>query len=280
SNSSSLFGNITKSTFERKAEPERNVSLNVNSAETGVDHGVDRGSSDETTTIEYVDPKDDGKLQEFLHKKPVVAIDKLLSPLKKKIYLKNVGKNGFFKNNDEVILEDNTKYRLRLTYDEIEALEPSIYLKSYRIKSSMKKAMVMLRLLRHNMELKTAITQCQFMNNKKKIAHEVYNLLSRGLEQSEKLGYQGSKLYISQIWTGSDGYWSKRIECKGRGRNGLIRHRYVHIKCIVKTDQTLKRLAYEKEQKLKKKIEDGSKIDNMSLKNQPIRSQPSGFYKW
>lgn len=262
-NSDSLFGSITK-----QEEP---LASNVPEAKPE----EDEQNVLDPKEIRYINPKDDVKLQEFLHPDPIIAINELLTPLKKEIYLANVAKNGFFKNEDSVSLANGKSYKLKLSREEIEALEPSIYMKSYRIKSSMKKATVVLRLLRE-LKVKTAITQCNFTT--KKIAREASDLLRRGLKDAEKFGYNSSNLYISQIWTGSDGYWSKRMEAKGRGRSGVITHRYIHIRCILKTDQTLKRLAWEKELKAQR-LKERRPLNN-PLVNTPIRSKVQGYYKW
>lgn len=259
-NSGSLFGSITK------------LDSVASTSETVEQQNIEE---DDPSVIRYLDPKQDKDLQEFLHPDPIVAIDELLTPLKKQIYLANVSKNGFFKNKDTVTLADGKSYSLKLTAKEIEALEPSIYLKSYRIKSSMKKATVVLRLLR-GLDVKTAITQCQFTT--KKIAREASDLLRKGLKDSEKLGYNPNKLFISQFWSGSDGHWQKRVEPKGRGRTGIITHRSIHIRCILRTEQTLKRLEWERQVKLDT-LKSRKPLAN-PLVNTPIRSKVQGYYRW
>ena len=73
--------------------------------------------------------------------------------------------------------------------------------------------------------------------------------MKRGLEQAKQLELNEDELYIDRIWVGSDGKWRKRLDPKGRGRMGIIAHRYVHLKCILKTNQTKLRLDWEKQQK-------------------------------
>ena len=95
--------------------------------------------------------------------------------------------------------------------------------------------------------VKLAINQLHF--NHKKISTELEQLLKRGLEQAKQLELNEDELYIDRIWVGSDGKWRKRLDPKGRGRMGIIAHRYVHLKCILKTNQTKLRLDWEKQQK-------------------------------
>ena len=177
----------------------------------------------------------------------------LLTPLKRQIYELNCGKNGgFYKKNTVVALpETNGRYKLHLIREEIQTLEPSICSHSYRIKSTMKKATKFLRMFK-GVYLKKGITQYHFA--KKAIGREVGNLLERGIVDTKTLGLNANDLYIAEIWTGSDDTCTKRIDIKGRDRMGIIKHRYIHIKCILESKQiTLKRLEYEKRLKQEKK---------------------------
>lgn len=172
--------------------------------------------------------------------------------MKREIYEANCKINGGFYKKDTIVKLPNSseRYKLKLTKREIEVLEPSVYVQSYRIKSSMKKATLLLRLL-GGLDVMKAISQCHFSN--KKIAREVAELLQKGVKDGQKLGLKPEDLYISQIWTGSDGFWRKRVEFKARTRIGIISHPYIHVRCILRTKSvTKRRLAYEahlKEQK-------------------------------
>ena len=136
----------------------------------------------------------------------------------------------------------------------------------------MKKATLLLRML-NGLDVKKALTQCHF--SQKQIARDVAGLLERGITDGEKLGLDADDLYISQIWTGSDGKWLKRIDYKARGRTGVLRHRYVHVRCILKTKSvTKKRLAYEAELKLQRRK------PWVQLADKPVRGVTGGVYKW
>lgn len=183
---------------------------------------------------------------------------------------------GFYKKDSIVTLANENgqklKYKLNLSREEMEALEPSVYVKSYRIKSSMKKATQLLRLL-GGLDAKVALSQCHFSD--KKIARDVAEVLTRGIEDAKKLGLDPDNLYIAQIWTGSDGYWQKRIDIKARGRNGVITHPYVHVRCILKTkDVTQRRIAYEQQ------IKQERRKPWVQLGDQPVRGAMGGVYKW
>lgn len=235
------------------------------------------GNSEILDTKDNVTFSNDKLLEEYITKiqEPIKSAPEiLLSDLKRSIYEANCLKNGGFYKKDTIVTlpGDNKKYRLKLSRKEIDVLEPSVYVKSYRIKSSMKKATQLLRLL-NGLDVKKGLTQCHFSD--KKVAREVAELLERGIKDGEKLGLKANDLYISQIWTGSDGSWQKRIDFKGRGRRGIISHPYIHVRCILKTKSVTKmRLAYEatlKQQKQKPWIQ---------LKDKPVRGTMSGVYKW
>ncbi|KAG7193947.1 54S ribosomal protein L22, mitochondrial [Scheffersomyces spartinae] len=217
----------------------------------------------------------DKALQEFYHKEALenqIRSDKYVSPLKRRLFNTNVATNGFFKNEQIVKDKESGKsYKLSLTPEEIDILEPSIYLESYRIKSSTKKATLVNRFVR-GMPLLTAINQLHF--NPKKMATEVEKLLKQGVSQATELGYNPEGMFIQAIWTGSDGNWVKRLDFKGRGRIGLIKHTYIHVKCILKTEQTSKRLAWEKEQR------ELANKPRMFLNNEPLNFSVRALYKW
>ncbi|KAI0465392.1 hypothetical protein LJB42_000625 [Komagataella kurtzmanii] len=262
----SLFGEVTSLEHPKETlEPPKNENDASKTVAPTAGKADLRGNA-----IQYIDPSKDEKLQEFLKSKPIRSVDELLSPLKRELYLANVKQNGFFKNKQQVELKGST-YMVKLTPEEVKALEPSVYLESYRIKSTPKKANIVLRALK-GLRLKEAITQLHFM--RKKIATDLYILLERGLKDAETLGYNPEELYISEAWVGSDSHKSKRVECKGRGRTGIITHRHVNVKFVLRSDQTLRRITWEKSQQPKNNKIPGSVIE------QKIRSKPSGFYKW
>lgn len=234
-------------------------------------------SNEEPISPEQITMDNDIALQKYIRSKEgpeKLAHQTLLSPLKRKLYMRNCELNdGFYKRDTAIALPGTKeKYRLRLTREEIDVLEPSVYVKSYRIKSSMKKATILLRLL-NGLDAKTALTQCHFSS--KKIAGDVAEVLSRGIEDGERLGLNPDDLYISQIWTGSDGWWRPRMDFKARGRVGIIRHRYVHVRCILKTKSvTKRRLEYESQLKQQRRK------PWVQLADKPVRGFPGGAYKW
>lgn len=231
------------------------------------------GAGDEDLAL--LTPKDDADLQKHYLKEAQekqLTREKFVSDIKRTLFDANVAANGFFKNN-QIVRDPATGklYKLSLTPEEIDLLEPTIYIQSYRIKSSMKKATVVNRFARR-MNVKNAINQLHF--NPKKMSTELEKLLKRGLEQARELGYDENGLYIQALWTGSDGEWGKRHDVKGRGRTGIIHHPFVHLKTILKTDQTKQRLAWEKEQaRLVAK-------PRSFLNNEPLNFSVRGLYKW
>ena len=253
--------------------PRLTDQLNIATDEEG------EGEIDEKTLRDRIDLKSDEVLQKFINSpenrpNQQPASQLLLSPLKRQLYEANCTANGGFYKADTVVTlpNSNEKYKLHLSKEEIEVLEPSVYLKSYRIKSSMKKATIFLRILR-GLDLKDAINQCHF--SPKGIATEVGELLERGIEDSKTLGLDPNDMYIAQIWTGSDGNWSRQIEFKGRGRLGILTHRYVHVRCILKCKSiTKRRLKYEQQ------VKDQKRKPWIQLGKEPVRGSPGGVYKW
>ncbi|SCV02552.1 LAMI_0H00474g1_1 [Lachancea mirantina] len=271
SQNSSLFGSITQSPQENVDDPNQ-ISNRLTAASER--SGMTDKDAKATVTVD-----NDNLLQKYIAKKQsaLPASKYLLSPLKRRIYEENCKLNGGFYNRDSVVSLKNehgssSKYKLRLSHEEIDLLEPSVYVKSYRIKSSMKKATQLLRLL-NGLDAKTALSQCHFST--KKISRDVGALLTRGLEDAEKLGLDPNDLYIGQIWTGSDGNWQKRVDIKARGRNGVITHPYVHVRCILKTKSiTKRRLAFEKQ------VRQGRSKPWVPLADKPVRGIMGGVYKW
>lgn len=219
--------------------------------------------------------EDDVELQEYHRQEALekqIRVDKYITPLKRQLFDLVVTKHGFYKNNT-IITDPNTNstYKVSLTDKEIELLEPSIYLSSYRIKSSMKKATLVNRMVR-GYTVKAAINQLHF--NHKKVSTELEQLLKRGLEQARELNLDEDKLFIDAVWTGSDGNWQKRIDIKARSRMGIIKHPFIHIKVILKSHLTKLRISWEKNQKLL------NEKPRMALNNEPLNFSVRSEYKW
>jgi len=255
--SGSLYGEITDPNATEKKGKKPSISDALQA----------QGEKNEKKDVTI---ENDRLLQQYIGHEPTPNSEKYLSPLKLKIYNANVSKNGFFKNKDTVEV-DGEKYQLELSKNQIEVLEPSIYLRSFRIKHSVKKATTFLKLI-NRMNVKKALTQAHF--NRKLIAREVAELLEKGLKDAEQLNLNPNELYLDQIWAGKDGGLRKRLDAKARGRTGIIEHQYIHLKAILKGEQTKKRLAYEKEQKALRKT------PYIQLPSESLRWRPEGFYKW
>lgn len=250
----SLFGDITT-----QKQPESAASASV---DPPADPKMMLPADDAVLQKKY--------LQEAQKKQETSA--RYVSAEKRRLFDLNVAKNGFFKNNEIIYDKENGKhYKLLLTDAEIEVLEPSVYIKSFRIQSSMKKATLVNRFVR-GYNVKNAINQLHF--SPKKMATELEKLLKTGLKLASLQGMSEDLLYIHALWVGPDGEWRKRIEWKGRGRVGMLRHRYVHLKAILKLQQTRDRLAWEKE----KKIE--ATKPKTFLNNEPLNFTVHGVYKW
>lgn len=220
-------------------------------------------------------PESDTKLQQHYAEETMrtqEVASKYVSPLKRRLFDLNVAQHGFFKNHHVVVDRDNGKqYKVSLTQEEIDVLEPTIYLQSYRLKSSTKKATLVNRFVR-GYNVKNAINQLHF--NPKKMATELEKLLKRGLDQARANGIDEDGLYIQALWTGSDGGYVKRADVKGRGRTGILEHPYIHVKAILKTQQTKARLAWEKEQARQ------AAKPRLYLNNEPLNFKVRAYYKW
>lgn len=269
---SSVFEGLTKDVNYDSNDPSKLSNRMSVSADASKELPEDRAVTPDQITVD-----NDVTLHKYIRSKQgpeKLAHHTLLSPLKRKLYMKNCELNeGFYKKDTIITLPDSKeKYRLKLSREEIDVLEPSVYVKSYRIKSSMKKATQLLRVL-NGLDIKTALTQCHFSS--KKIAHDVAEMLNRGIEDGQKLGLDKNDMYIAQIWTGSDGWWTPRMEYKGRGRVGVIKHRYVHVRCILKTKSvTKRRLEYESQLKQQRRK------PWVQLADKPVRGFAGGAYKW
>ncbi|EHN00618.1 Mrpl22p [Saccharomyces cerevisiae x Saccharomyces kudriavzevii VIN7] len=270
----SLFGSIT----ENKIKDEvKNEDEDPNSFSNKLAVASDSSGEAPEINRNSITLENDKLLQQHivsLQQPEQLASQSLLSPLKRAIYEANCKINGGFYKKDTIVKlpNSNERYRLNLTRKEIEVLEPSVYVQSYRIKSSMKKATLLLRLL-GGLDIMKAISQCHFSS--KKISREVAELLQKGVKDGQKLGLRPEDLYISQIWTGSDGLWRKRVEFKARTRIGIISHPYIHVKLILKTKSiTKQRLAYEAH------VKEQRRAPWVQLNDKPIRGVTGGVYKW
>lgn len=254
----SLFGDVTQ---QQESEPPAPSNTEQ----------VDQTSGSPEKPL----PQDDAKLQEYYMeeaKADQLSVDKFVSPLKKKLFDLNVAQNGFFKNGQLIKDPESSKsYKLTLTPQEIDILEPTVYIKSYRIKSSMKKATVVNRFVR-GYYVKNAINQLHF--NPKKMSTELEKLLKRGLSQARDIGMNEDGVFIQALWVGSDGDWRKRLDAKGRGRTGIIKHPYVHLKAILKGDQSKNRMEWERQQKLE------AQKPKQLLNNEPLNFRVKSFYRW
>lgn len=266
------FGKLTSTTADESVSNDSAKSSNTNTLAKATSSEIRNKDGD--IDVNLITPQNDEQLIEYYKKQAEEdrsrRIESLVHPLKVQLYDKVVEANGFFKNG-QTVTHEGCAYKLHLTDEELEVLEPSIFIESLRIKSSMKKATVVNRFVR-KMDVKTAITQLHF--NHKKMATELEKLLKQGLEKARQMGYDEDKLYIARLWTGSDGEWRKRLDIKGRGRHGIIQHRYVHLKAVLKTEQTKKRLAWEKKQK------EIARKPEMPLNNEPLNLSVRPWYKW
>lgn len=159
------------------------------------------------------------------------AAEAHLSPLKRRLYEQVCALNGGAYVNRQMVELDGKKYMLDLTREEQLALEPSMYIQSYDIKSSLKKTFPHIRFLR-KMDLLDAITQCHFQA--KKIFGPIGAMFERAKKDCVKLGFKPEDLYIDQVWVGKEPRVLKRVDFKGRGRTGLIEHKWVHVKAILR----------------------------------------------
>lgn len=249
-----------------------NLFGDITKADPSTQQQVQQEAKSETANTDVL-PKDDEVLQkhhmtEALQQQITPA--KYVSPLKRALFDANVAANGFFKNGTTVTHEGQS-YKFNLTPAEIDILEPSIYLQSFRIKSSTKKATQVNRFVR-GFNVKTAINQLHF--NPKKMSTELEKLLKTGLVQAREMGLNEDKIYIEQLWTGSDGEWRKRPDCKGRGRAGIMEHPYIHVKAVLRSELTTRRLRWEAAQKA------SAAKPRMFLNNEPLNFLVRPIYKW
>lgn len=250
----SFFGDLTKSNPLVQAE-------------------LEEAKTASTQATKNVSPDKDENLQKYHMEealKEQITPSKYITPLKRILFEANVAKNGFFKNG-QICNHQGEQYILTLTEEEIGILEPNIYLQSFRIKSSLKKATQVNRFVR-GFKVKTAINQLHF--NPKKMSTELEKLLKTGLKQAGEMGLDQDTMYIDSLWVGSDGKWRKRPDCKGRGRVGIIEHPYVHLKAVLRSQTTIQRKQWEKAQRY------AETKPKMFLNNEPLNFKVRALYKW
>uniref|UniRef100_A0A060T5C7 ARAD1C11044p n=1 Tax=Blastobotrys adeninivorans TaxID=409370 RepID=A0A060T5C7_BLAAD len=265
-NTGSIFGQVTET------DPKASSMLDqmTPSAES-------QKKEDENSSAVPSGPKSDRVLRNdpdvrnLMHPQPKTAPELLLSPLKLRLYQLALEKYGKYVP-DATVKLDGKEYQLSLSKQEQQALEPNVYLRSYRIKSSPKKATPFLRMLR-GMKLKEAITQCHF--SAKHISRDVGDMLTRGIKEAQALGLDPDNVYLAQIWVGKDGGNIKRIDFKGRGKMGIIEHKWVHVRAILKPLEAKDQ--FENKQKKQKQ----SRKVWTQLESRPIHDFPRGSeYKW
>lgn len=228
-------------------------------------------SAQPTEYSSNADLREHPEVRAFLNPAPQKTID-LLSPLKRALYLQNLANNnGSFVNNELVAHEGKT-YRLRLTREEQRALEPSVYVQSYRIKGSWKKSYMFLRIFRR-MPLLDAVTQCHF--SARRMARDVGEMLERGKKDAEALGLAPEDLVVDQIWVGKDGSDPKRLQCKGRGRTGVVVSPYVHVKAVLKPREVYERREEYMKKRLDRKL--WQPLRNWKIKEDFVQTAE---YKW
>lgn len=265
----SLFGEVTQQT-DRPDSMLNQIAARATEGEQQVEEKKEEDKSSRNLPSSDKELKNDPEVLEYTDPKPQTAVEQLLSPLKKQLYELSLQQGGY--DPDRVLNLNGKKYKLHLTKEELACLEPSVYLKSYRIKSSPKKATPFLRMLRE-MKLKDAITQCHF--SPKAIARDVGEMLTRGIKEAEKLGLNPDELYLNQIWVGKDGFNIKRLDFKGRGKVGIIEHKWVHVRAILKPLEAKEKLESQRRtRQLSRKVKE-------QLANRPIHEFPkSNVYKW
>lgn len=200
------------------------------------------------------------------------ASQELLSPLKRSLYEKVLADNGGTYKNKQFVELDGKRYRLSLSREEQRALEPTVYIQSYRIKSSWKKMFMFLRMFRQ-MPLFDAITQCHFSS--KRYSSDIAEMLERGRQDAIKLGLEPESLVVDQIWVGKDGDDLKRLHARGRGRSGIIKHTYVHVKAVLKHKSVIDQRQQWMKERMDRKLW-------MQLRNWKVKEDfvQTANYKW
>lgn len=210
-------------------------------------------------------------VREKLFPSPQKTRKDLLSPLKYALYSKVLEEHGQYQNK-QVVSHEGKQYKLNLSRDEQRALEPTVYVSSYRIKSSWKKMYMFLRMFRR-MPLDDAITQCHFSG--KRMARDIAETLERGRKDAITLGLQPERMIVDQIWVGKDGSDRKRMQSKGRGRTGVITHPNVHVKAILKDISVLEQRQGWMKERLDRKL--WFPLRNWKIKEDYVQTAD---YKW
>lgn len=243
SSTGSLFSDITKPSSEKglldtitqraPLSPEQTPASEKGTVEAAIADAEAKPVEIDYTSIDF---SNDPDVLAFNHPTPKKAPELILSPLKARLYAAAISQYGSYPGpSAPITLDENgtTKsYNLSLTKQQLDYLDPSVYISSTRIKGSYKKGTVFTRLLRQ-MDLLQAITQCHF--SPKHMARDVGAMLTNAIDHARKLDLDPSQLYIDQIWVGKDGHMMKSIDFKGRGRSGMIEYPYIHVKAILKT---------------------------------------------
>ncbi|KAK9465691.1 hypothetical protein V1512DRAFT_240974 [Lipomyces arxii] len=237
--------------------------LNVKDSMAKVDSDVEA-----ETQLSIKKPEDDEMLMSKIKPKAVPALSAYMGRLRQAVYLRqNTGK--------EDPLIQGRQFKLRLSPKEQQLLEPSVWVKSYTQKGSVKKVTPFLRSLR-GMTIQKAIAHCHF--NSKAIARDTEKLLYRALDEAKELGLRSQGLYIAQCWSGKEAraqaVIAKMPDYKGRGRQGVLSRQEHHVQIVLKTLETKKRIAAEKEAKLRRKAVP------VALVNKPIYRKAGANYLW
>ncbi|CAN6610797.1 large ribosomal subunit protein uL22m [Trichomonascus vanleenenianus] len=269
SKAGSIFGNVTEATEDPNSVINQ-LSYQQESQAKKKEGEKKEGAQQGPIALTDKQLKNDVEIRKLMYPQAQTATELLLSPLKKQLYELSMSTGGYDPN--KVLKLNGKQYKLKLTKKELDALEPSVYLKSYRIKSTSKKATLFLRMLR-GMPLKDAITQCHF--SPKIMARDVGEMLTRGIKQTQELGMNPETAHISQIWVGKDGYSQKRLDFKARGKVGIIEHKWVHVKAILKDIKSKERFLEEKRNR------ELARPVKHQLQSKPVHEiAPSSEYKW
>ncbi|KAK7202812.1 hypothetical protein BZA70DRAFT_269749 [Myxozyma melibiosi] len=256
-------GEETKTEEDRELE-ELNRSLDQYTA--GQEGKPD--ATAESAEKAKIPPEEDPELLAITKPTPKKAIDVLLSPLQKAVYLRQT--TGV---DDPLITGKKYKFKVNRRLQEL--LEPSLWIKSHTLSGSVKKVTPLLRSLR-KMTVTRAIAHCHF--NVKHEAKHLETLLYRALDEAKALGMSTKGLYIAQVWSGKepkpDMAARSRIDYKGRGRAGTLLRKEHHVQMIIKTPVTLERIATEKKKKMM-----GKKPWN-TLRDKPFYDKRGQEYNW
>ncbi|ODV92006.1 hypothetical protein CANCADRAFT_12407, partial [Tortispora caseinolytica NRRL Y-17796] len=181
-------------------------------------------------------PAEDENLMRFIHPKPKKPYEVYLDEMEQKLYLAQ--KQG------AALDEDLKNHRLIINKTLQKKLEPSAYVQTERFRHSVKKATPFLRMISRR-SLTDAINQCDF--SPKRVAQHTGVLLRKAKDHCERLEMGPlSNLYIDQIWACKSGSTLREMKPRGRGRTGIIDHKFIKIYAIIKTSETKARFAEQK----------------------------------